>query len=176
MVNSENSAEPSLTNNQKPPLPEQPYAWFPAKQQPTDSTGNFTIELPRECQAIKHFCGRLQQPTPYLEQHGYRYQPELQPQTAKIDDVVVTAMGVQRKAKSLSYSTQVVKGEELTKVKDANPINNLTGKVSGVQINRSNSGIGGSVNIVLRGFKSNRNNQPFCHRRLADYQYRRIRI
>jgi len=81
-------------------------------------------------------------------------------QTARIDDVVVTALGVQRKSKSLTYSTQTVKGEDLTKVKDANPMNNLTGKVSGMQINRSSSGIGGSVNIVLRGFKSNRNNQP----------------
>ena len=77
-----------------------------------------------------------------------------------IEGVVVTAMGIERKAKSLTYSTQVLKGEELTKVKDANPMNNLTGKISGVQINRSNSGIGGSVNIVLRGFKSGRSNQP----------------
>lgn len=78
----------------------------------------------------------------------------------QLDEVVVTALGIQRKAKSLTYSTQVVKGEELTRVKDANPMNNLTGKVSGLQINRSSSGIGGSVNIVLRGYKSNRNNQP----------------
>lgn len=84
----------------------------------------------------------------------------LEPDNAMIDQVVVTALGVQRKAKSLTYSTQELKGEELTKVKDANPMNNLTGKVSGVQINRSSSGVGGSVNIVLRGFKSNRNNQP----------------
>lgn len=82
------------------------------------------------------------------------------PQTARIDDVVVTALGIQRKSKSLTYSTQSIKGEELTKVKDVNPMNNLTGKISGMQINRSSSGIGGSVNIVLRGFKSNRNNQP----------------
>ncbi|MEC3878413.1 SusC/RagA family TonB-linked outer membrane protein [Parapedobacter sp. 10938] len=78
----------------------------------------------------------------------------------ELDEVVVTALGIERKAKSLTYSTQVVKGEELTKVKDVNPINALTGKVSGLQINRSSSGMGGSVNIILRGFKSNRNNQP----------------
>ncbi len=80
--------------------------------------------------------------------------------SSALETVVVTALGIQRKAKSLTYSTQVVKGDELTKVKDVNPMNNLTGKVSGVQINRSSSGMGGSVNIVLRGFKSNRNNQP----------------
>ncbi len=79
---------------------------------------------------------------------------------ANLSEVVVTALGIERKAKSLTYSTQVVKGDELTKVKDANPMNNLTGKVSGLQINRSSSGIGGSVNITLRGLKSLRNNQP----------------
>ena len=79
---------------------------------------------------------------------------------ATLSEVVVTALGIERKAKSLTYSTQVVKGDELTKVKDANPLNNLTGKVSGLQINRSSSGIGGSVSITLRGLKSLRNNQP----------------
>ncbi|WP_436830868.1 SusC/RagA family TonB-linked outer membrane protein [Parapedobacter sp. DT-150] len=78
----------------------------------------------------------------------------------ELQEVVVTALGIERKSKSLTYSTQVVKGDEITRVKDANPMNNLTGKVSGLQINRSSSGIGGSVNIILRGFKSNRNNQP----------------
>ncbi len=80
--------------------------------------------------------------------------------TDQLEEVVVTALGIERKAKSLTYSTQTVKGDELTRAKDANPMNNLIGKVSGMQINRSSSGIGGSVNITLRGLKSNRNNQP----------------
>ncbi len=80
--------------------------------------------------------------------------------TDQLEEVVVTALGIERKAKSLTYSTQTVKGEDLTRVKDANPMNNLIGRVSGLQINRSSSGIGGSVNITLRGLKSNRNNQP----------------
>lgn len=80
--------------------------------------------------------------------------------TDELEEVVVTALGIERKSKSLTYSTQSVGGEELARVKDANPLNNLTGRISGLQINRSASGIGGSVNIVLRGMKSNRNNQP----------------
>lgn len=78
----------------------------------------------------------------------------------QLSEVVVTALGIQRKAKSLTYSTQVIKGDDMTKVKDANMMNSLIGKVSGLQINRSSSGIGGSVNITLRGMKSLRNNQP----------------
>lgn len=77
-----------------------------------------------------------------------------------LEEIVVTALGVERKAKSLTYSTQVLKGEDLTVVKDANMINSLVGKISGMQINRSSSGVGGSVNITLRGMKSLRNNQP----------------
>lgn len=80
--------------------------------------------------------------------------------TDELEEVVVTALGIERKSKSLTYSTQSVGGEELARVRDANPMNNLTGRISGLQINRSASGIGGSVNIVLRGMKSNRNNQP----------------
>lgn len=85
---------------------------------------------------------------------------ELATAEEELSEVVVTALGVQRKAKSLTYSTQVVKGDDITKVKDANLMNGLIGKVSGLQINRSSSGIGGSVNITLRGLKSLRNNQP----------------
>lgn len=77
-----------------------------------------------------------------------------------MSEVVVTALGIQRKAKSLTYSTQSVSGDDISKVKDVNPMNGLTGKVSGLQINRSSSGAGGSVNITLRGLKSLRNNQP----------------
>ncbi|WP_018626204.1 SusC/RagA family TonB-linked outer membrane protein [Niabella aurantiaca] len=84
----------------------------------------------------------------------------LEKDVVNMNEVVVTALGISRKAKSLTYSTQVVSGERLTHTKDVNVMNNLVGKVSGVQINRSSSGPGGSVNIVLRGLKSPRNNQP----------------
>lgn len=77
-----------------------------------------------------------------------------------LEEIVVTALGIERKAKSLTYSTQVLAGDDLAQVKDANMINSLIGKVSGMQINRSSSGVGGSVNITLRGMKSLRNNQP----------------
>lgn len=78
-----------------------------------------------------------------------------------IDEVVVTALGIVKKEKSLTYSTQVVGGEELTRAKDPNLINALAGKTAGVQINRSSSGLGGSVRVVIRGSRSvNGGNQP----------------
>lgn len=86
---------------------------------------------------------------------------KLQEDATQIDEVVVTALGIQKKAKSLTYSTQIVDGSELTRAKDMNMINSLAGKTAGVQINRSASGLGGSVKMVIRGNKSaSGSNQP----------------
>jgi TonB-linked SusC/RagA family outer membrane protein len=79
---------------------------------------------------------------------------------SQLNEVVVTALGIQRKSKSLTYSTQRLSGEEVSRVKDANVINGLAGKAAGVQITRSASGIGGSARVVVRGNKSTRENQP----------------
>ena len=63
-------------------------------------------------------------------------------------------MGIKREQKALSYNVQQVKAEELTKVKDANFVNNLNGKVAGVNIQRSASGVGGATKVIMRGAKS----------------------
>ncbi|MDR1623543.1 MAG: SusC/RagA family TonB-linked outer membrane protein [Tannerellaceae bacterium] len=79
----------------------------------------------------------------------------------KINEVVVTAMGIERKAKSLTYATQQLGGNELTKAKDANMINSLQGKAAGLVITPNATGAGGSSKILLRGNKSAwGNNQP----------------
>lgn len=71
-----------------------------------------------------------------------------------LDEVVVTALGIKRAEKALSYSVQQVKSDAINSVKDANFVNGLTGKVAGVSINRSSSGIGGATRVVMRGAKS----------------------
>ena len=71
-----------------------------------------------------------------------------------LDMVVITALGIKRQEKALSYNTQNIKQNELTKVKDANFINSLNGKVAGVKIQSSSSGIGGATKVVMRGTKS----------------------
>ncbi|WP_143307897.1 SusC/RagA family TonB-linked outer membrane protein [Chitinophaga vietnamensis] len=77
-----------------------------------------------------------------------------------LNELVVTALGIQRKAKELTYSTQSVKSEDLTTVKESNVVNSLSGKISGLQVNRSASGVAGSSRVILRGQKSIRENQP----------------
>lgn len=75
-------------------------------------------------------------------------------QTQQLESVVVTALGISRTQKSLTYSTQQVSGDELNRVKSTNLANNLNGKVAGVNIASSSSGPGGSAKVVLRGNKS----------------------
>ena len=71
-----------------------------------------------------------------------------------LNEVVVTALGIKREQKALSYNVQQVKSDQLTNVKDANFINSLNGKVAGVNINSSSSGVGGASKVVMRGTKS----------------------
>ena len=79
----------------------------------------------------------------------------LKPETGhNIAEVVVTAMGILRKEKSLTYATQQVKAEDLMKVQDVNVANSLEGKVAGVVITPSAGGAGGASRIQLRGNKS----------------------
>jgi len=77
-----------------------------------------------------------------------------------LDEFVVTALGISKRTRELSYATQQVNNEDLTRVKDANVINGLSGRIAGVNIFRSASGLGGSARVILRGNKSTRENQP----------------
>lgn len=71
-----------------------------------------------------------------------------------LSDVVVTALGIKREEKALSYNVQQIKQDEFVRVKDPNFVNSLNGKVAGVTINKSGSGIGGASRVVIRGAKS----------------------
>lgn len=71
-----------------------------------------------------------------------------------LTDVVVTALGVRREKRNLTYSTQEVKGDELIKSKESNLVNALAGKVAGVQITSSSGTPGSSSRIVIRGTTS----------------------
>lgn len=72
----------------------------------------------------------------------------------ELGEVVVTALGIKRAEKALSYNVQQVKSEELTRNKDANFVNSLNGKIAGVNISKSASGVGGATRVIMRGAKS----------------------
>ena len=85
---------------------------------------------------------------------------QLEEDSQQLDAVIVTALGIKKSRKSLTYAAQDVDAEELSRIKQTNPVNSLSGKVSGLSITRSASGAGGSVKVVLRGNSSLGNNQP----------------
>ena len=78
----------------------------------------------------------------------------LREEAVALEGTVVTALGIRRDEKALSYNVQEVSSEMLTEVKNANFINSLAGKVAGVTVNTSSSGVGGASKVVLRGNKS----------------------
>lgn len=82
------------------------------------------------------------------------YNIQMSANVEALNEVVVTALGIKREQKTLSYNVQQVKSDQLTNVKDANFINSLNGKVAGVNINSSSSGVGGASKVVMRGTKS----------------------
>lgn len=82
----------------------------------------------------------------------------------KLQEVIVTALGISREKKSLGYSAQEITGEDLTQARETNIINSLSGKIAGVTVVGNPSGIGSSSRITIRGERSlniNRNQPLF---------------
>ena len=78
-----------------------------------------------------------------------------------LNEVVVTALGIQRDRKELGYAVQTLKGAALTEVRQPNVVNALAGRIAGVQITNGSSGVGSSSRIVIRGENSlTGTNQP----------------
>lgn len=78
----------------------------------------------------------------------------MEEEATALDEVVVTALGIKREQKALSYNVQTVKGDAFTSNKDANFINSLAGKVAGVNISSSSAGAGSAARVIMRGTKS----------------------
>ena len=118
----------------------------------TNLDGNFTIEAPVGSTLSITYVGYAPQTVKVGVQNTYNVQ--LASDARLLSEVVVTALGIKREQKALSYNVQQVKSDELTQIKDANFINSLNGKVAGVTINTSSSGVGGASRVVMRGTKS----------------------
>jgi len=88
---------------------------------------------------------------------------QLQPSLIELNEVVVTALGIERKKRTLSYATQQVEMGSLTTIKDVSLGNALAGKIAGVSVTSSSgaSGVGGGTRIIIRGERSiNGDNTP----------------
>ncbi len=125
----------------------------------TDIDGRYEITLPSNATLVFSYIGFE---TIEVAVNGQQLiDVELQPSVFNVDEVVVTALGIEKRSKGLTYSTQSLSGDELTGAKDVNLVNSLTGKSAGVVISKSSSGLGGSSKILIRGNRSaGGNNQP----------------
>ncbi len=119
----------------------------------TDLDGRFSVKA-KPGQTLKFTYVGLAPETVKVPADGQPVTVVLKEDSKQLSEVVVTALGIKRATKSLTYNVQEVKASELTTVKDANFVNSLAGKVAGLNINASSSGPGASAKVVLRGSKS----------------------
>ena len=125
----------------------------------TDIEGNFILSVPDSAVLQVSFVGYESIEVSVGGRKTLEIQ--LRENTVMLDNVIITALGLEKKEASLAYSIQKVKGEELTRMKEVNMITALAGKAAGVQINKNSSGIGGSAKVSLRGIRSaSGDNQP----------------
>lgn len=126
----------------------------------TDVEGNYNIAVPQSAQSLVFsFIGFRTQEVPISGQT--RINVVLEQDLVLVDEVVVTALGIQRESKALGYSVQSVGTEELTRSGAINPVNSLGVKVAGVQVTSSSGSAGASSFITIRGMSSiTGNNQP----------------
>lgn len=118
----------------------------------TDIDGNFNIMAPQGSTLSFTYVGYTPQTVKITDKNIYEIR--LVSDTKQLSEVVVTALGIKREQKALSYNVQQVKADAISGIKDANFINSLNGKVAGVNINSSSSGVGGASKVVMRGTKS----------------------
>ena len=121
----------------------------------TDTNGRFSLEVPAPVSSRVLEISYLGYETARVTVGSRtRFDVTLREAASEIEQVVVTALGIKRQEKALSYNVQQVAPSDITMVKDANFMNSLAGKVAGVTINTSSSGVGGASKVVMRGTKS----------------------
>lgn len=126
----------------------------------TDMNGNYSITVPDDnAVLVFSYIGFETQEIAVSSRSSINI--VLQELKTALNEIVVTALGISREAKSLTYSTQKVDSDQLTKATGVNVVNALQGKIAGLTITRSTNGVGGGSTVLLRGNRSiTGNNAP----------------
>jgi len=119
----------------------------------TDFNGNYNINIPSDTATMIFSFVGYQTKTIAVNNRS-TIDVALRPDVTELTEIVVTALGIEKDKKALGYSSQQVGGEDLSEAREANFINSLSGKVSGVQITNSGTGPGGSSKVSIRGLAS----------------------
>lgn len=118
----------------------------------SDVDGNFVLNTTEGAELEITYIGYADQTLKVTGKD--KYSVSMASGAKELNEVVVTALGIKRAEKALSYNVQQVSGEDLLTNKDANFINSLNGKVAGVNINASSAGAGSASKVVMRGTRS----------------------
>lgn len=118
----------------------------------TDFDGKFSVEVPNDATALEvSYTGYETQIIPLTTASVYSIALL---EGNLLGEVVVTALGIEKEAKTLGYAVDQLKSEELTKARSTNIVNSMQGKVTGVTINNTSGNLGGSSKIIIRGATS----------------------
>jgi len=125
----------------------------------SDNSGYYSITISEETETLTFsFIGYKTQQIAINNQSVINV--ILEEDTSNLDEVVITALGLERDTKELGYVVQSLKSEGLTEVKTVNFIDNLAGKLAGVTVSQGATGVGSSSKITIRGEASFSNNNP----------------
>ncbi|WP_348822226.1 SusC/RagA family TonB-linked outer membrane protein [Flavobacterium aestuarii] len=125
----------------------------------TDFDGSFTIEAKTGAVLEISYLGYESRSVTVGESQTINVKLNEAGSTA-LTEVVVTSLGIKKSRKSLTYSAQELKGEDLVRAKDPNLMNTIAGKIAGVAVTKSAGGTGGSTKVTIRGNSSTTNNNP----------------
>ena len=119
----------------------------------TDINGAFTLSVPNDAQTlVVSFIGMKTVELPIGTQTVFNF--TLVPDVMALGDVVVTALGISRQAKALTYATQTVSSEQLAEARSINPVQSLSGRVAGLSITNASQGVSSESKVLLRGNRS----------------------
>lgn len=118
----------------------------------TDGNGAYQLRAKPGDVLVLGFLGYVKQEITVAAQN--QINATLEPDSRQLNDVVVTALGIKRDAKALTYATQTIRSNQLNEVRDGNVLNTLQGKIAGAYITQGSGGVGSGSRIVLRGNRS----------------------
>lgn len=119
----------------------------------TDINGSFTLSVPNDAATlVVSFIGMKSVELPIGSQTTFNV--TLEPEIMALGDVVVTALGISRQAKALTYATQSVNAEQLAEARTINPVQSLSGRVAGLSITNASQGVASDSKVLLRGNRS----------------------
>lgn len=123
-------------------------------QTTTDASGNFSLSVPAGNVVLEITSVGFAAKTVSIEASEARVMLSMDPTTAELGEVVVTALGISKQSRKLGYAVTTVDGGQMNQARETNVANSLSGRVAGLKVAGTSGGPGGTVKLLLRGLPS----------------------